>query len=190
MLSALAHLRLPHVIGRLEEQFGAPDTRPRYLRITDRGELSTLSHRRGSSVRVAGDDVTSAAGAVRAARSEKYLWPYLEPQPVPQLDWLEVSSAKHAAYTENLYMRAHLLPSTLIRELVPRPEPRVTLPATVSQPCCGAVRRGAARCVNSNLCRGCDYLRHVVVHPQASPRAQRRRKASKAAGQHDQPSGE
>lgn len=109
---------------------------------------------------------------MRAARSKKYLWPYLEPQPVPQLDWLEVSSAKHAAYTENLYMRAHLLPSTLIGELVPKPEPRVTPPATVSQ----AAWRGAARCGASTRISTATAVTYVIFTHRRSAAGRRPRR--------------
>ncbi|XP_034238095.1 uncharacterized protein LOC117643357 [Thrips palmi] len=103
LLSALAHLRLPNVIAKLEEQFGPPEKKPRYLRVNP--------------------DVPP-----RTARPEPYLWPYLEPLPVPRLDWLEVMSANHTVHVENLYMRAHLLPSTLIKELQYKSQPRPVIP--------------------------------------------------------------
>ncbi|XP_026277662.1 uncharacterized protein LOC113206008 [Frankliniella occidentalis] len=113
ILSALAHLRLPHVIGKLVEQFGEPEKKPRYLRINPE---------------VPG----------QRARPERYLWPYLEPLPVPQMDWLELFSANHTAYVENLYMRSHKLPSTLIAELQAKPQLRVTIPPQAGRP---AVRK-------------------------------------------------
>ncbi|KAK3912960.1 Nitrate reductase [NADH] [Frankliniella fusca] len=109
LLSALAHLRLPHVIAKLVEQFGEPEKQPRYLRI-------------------------NPEVPARAARTERYLWPYLEPLPVPQLDWLELYSANHTAYVENLYMRSHKLPSTLIEELQAKPKPRVAIPPQAGIP--------------------------------------------------------
>lgn len=68
------------------------------------------------------------------ARAERYLWPYLEPLPVPRTDWLELFSANHTAHLENLYMRTHKLPPALIAALQPKSQPRVTLPKQAAKP--------------------------------------------------------
>jgi hypothetical protein len=128
---------------------------------------------------------------VPVARSEKFLWPYLEPLPVPQTDWLELANANETAYSENLYMRANRLPSTVIRELVPKPRLEVTIPEGTVSPVSEPRARARARRDKLHNARLPVCLPSVLI-TTPSPQAPRRgKKTSKAAAaQDDQPTGE